>query len=369
MNNQNPYNRDPISMAMGAFTGLCASHSQSITIKRGGGTFAISASFPWLSIASAMAQVSRGYNLNHYKREVYDKAREIYDAQEGKIVFYLPSPSASGVSTLDVATALGGGFHEFGHALCDEAGGAFPTFAQFEAKVGKYILDDVDYQSASPHQITNLLADMRLEPGFVLVHPHTRGRFHAVQRWCHQLEEGVRGQDKASDFKMAMRDLGKGWRDEDAEKVYSEYSTEAIALVDQTRSIWEVVRPTNTNWKETAHLPVSQMVLLINEIHDLLKNPPPPKQSQDQGEGQDPGEGQEQGEGQSQGDSQDEGEGQSQGEGGIDPDLLKNLLDGRGEALDPSKGMSQDVREQEAKLGHTLYIPNGKEIQYRKLFK
>ena len=76
---------------------------------------------------------------------------------------------------------------------------------------------------------------------------------------------------------MALRDKGKGWRDEAAEKVYQEYSQEARDLVDQLEPIWSQVLKRGT-LEDTAHLPLAVGLKLLNEIADLVKEPEPPEE-------------------------------------------------------------------------------------------
>ncbi len=47
-------------------------------------------------------------------------------------------------------------------------------------------------------------------------------------------------------------------------------------------------------------------------------------------------------------------------------DDIEKILNGQGEALDPSKAMAQDVEKNKKDLDHELYIPNGSKPIYRK---
>ena len=225
---------------------------------------------------------------------------------------------------------------------------------------------------------------------------------------------------------MALRDKGKGWRDEAAEKVYQEYSQEARDLVDQLEPIWSQVLKKGT-LEDTAHLPLACGLKLLNEIADLVKEPEPPEgdgpsnpdgegsgsgsskgdSSDDEGDGGSQGSGDEEGEeGDSsgsgdededgdgdagsgdedeEGDSSDgegEGDGDSSGsgdegqgdtnpqggkEGNLDIEKISPLLDGDGDALNPSSAMDENIRVVEKKYGHKVYVPNEKKIIYRKL--
>jgi hypothetical protein len=46
---------------------------------------------------------------------------------------------------------------------------------------------------------------------------------------------------------------------------------------------------------------------------------------------------------------------------------IERLLEGEGEALDPSSAMRKEVRANAKKLDHVLYIPNGVKPIYKKL--
>ena len=254
--------------------------------------------------------------------------------------------------------------------------------------------------------------------------------FFAIQRWVHRLEEPNRGQTFAGDFLMALRDKGKGWRDEAAEKVYQEYSQEARDLVDQLEPIWSQVLKKGT-LEDTAHLPLACGLKLLNEIADLVKEPEPPEgdgPSDPDGEGSSSGSGggssngdpsdpedsdddssgsggdedengdedssgsggdssdEEEGkqgdsdsesedgdsdsdEGESSGGKDQQGEGSPQGgtEGSLDIEKISSLLDGYGDALNPSSAMEENIKVVEKKYGHKLYVPNERKIIYRKL--
>jgi len=231
----------------------------------------------------------------------------------------------------------------------------------------------------------NVTADMRLEPGMALLFPETSSRFEAIQDWVFEIESKVRGTTVPSDFLMCLRDMGKGWRNETALKVYEEYSTEARDLVDSLKTEWQQLRPTHTKWEETAHLPVRVAVQIINSLHSLLED-----KRKDDGKGKGKGKGKGEGEGEGKGEGKDEGkdegegvdDGSGDGEGeenktpspkggrkGISLEDLDNILKGQGEALDPSSAMSERVKENKQNLDHELYIPNGIKPTYRSMWK
>lgn len=47
--------------------------------------------------------------------------------------------------------------------------------------------------------------------------------------------------------------------------------------------------------------------------------------------------------------------------------MIRDLLDGVGEALDPGSAMEKQVRVVEKKLGHKIYDPSNDKVEYRKL--
>jgi hypothetical protein len=266
----------------------------------------------------------------------------------------------------------------------------FPSYSEFEKKVARYLDQSVPYEDADMKKWANVTADMRLEPGMALLYPDTEGRFYSVQDWVFGLEAEVRGQGVPSDFMMALRDSGKGWRNEKALKVYEEYCEEARQLVEDLKPVWKTLKPTHTRWEETAHLPLVVAIQIINKLHDLLK------EKQEEGEGEGQGEGQGEGEGQGkegkgkpqEGDDGTPSEGGGDGEGGdLDPtdsksnrsreggkkgiklEDLEKILKGEGKALDPSSAMKQDVQNKLPQLPHELYVPNGKGVVIRSMFK
>ena len=48
-------------------------------------------------------------------------------------------------------------------------------------------------------------------------------------------------------------------------------------------------------------------------------------------------------------------------------DEIRRVLQGQGQALDPSSAMTQEVQKNRVKLDHDLYIPNGSKVIYRNL--
>ncbi len=374
MNPKKYYERDPLSFCEGAFKGLTQMLPRGVRVVRSGGTFAVSSSFPWLIFAHSLNEIEQKYRVNKsdWLYSIYEDAKSRFARAPKTSTLYLPAPSAAGVSSINAAAGVGGGVHEAGHIICDVAMSQFPSFKEFEEKLGAHLVFNIEYHKCDMAKWVNVCADMRLEPGMSMLFPETEHRFFAVQSWVHELERPGRGKQVPSDFLMALRDAGKGWISEDSKKVYAEYSQEARDLVDLLKPIWSSLRPKNTNWVESAHQPVYAAIEIINALSQLLKEPKNPKGGgKGQGQGDEQGEqGGEQGEQeQGQGDEQDgKSQGNEKGNSPIDLDDIRKLLDGQGDApLDPSSAMKKEVSENSEKLDHELYIPNGAEVIYRKL--
>jgi len=366
--------RDPLSFAKGAFEAL-TTMLKGISVQRHGGTFAISASFPWLVFGRAIqdVQASDYTTKERWLKAIYQDALHKFQTSPDNATLYLPAPSAAGVTTINASAGVGGGVHEAGHAICDCANGRFPTYEQFRTKVGRHLEITIPYSDCNLPKWVNVTADMRLEPGMALSYPEVEHRFHAIQTWCHELEAEVRGQEVPSDFMMALRDSGKGWVSEESKAVYDQYGQEARDLVDYLRPIWQELKPTDTDWESSAHLPVYVAVEVINALHKLLKEPKGQGKGKGKGQGQGKGKGDPQ-EGQGKGNPQ-EGKGdpkegkdpqQEAGKSPMSLEDIKRLLEGQGQALDPNSAMKQEVNKNKQQLDHELYIPNGSKPIYRK---
>ena len=213
--------KDPLRFAEGAFEALTLM-LQDIKVVRQGGTFAISASFPWLVFGRSIQEVesSQHTTKERWLQTIYQDALGKFQMSPDNATLYLPAPSAAGVTTINASAGVGGGVHEAGHAICDCANGRFPTYEQFRTKVGRHLDFTIPYGDCNFPKWVNVTADMRLEPGMSLEFPEVEHRFHSIQSWCHDLESEVRGQKVASDFMMALRDSGKGWINADFDYMY-----------------------------------------------------------------------------------------------------------------------------------------------------
>ena len=361
--------RDPLSFAKGAFEALTLM-LKDIKVVRQGGTFAIASAFPWLVFGRAIqdTRASDYSSKEQWLKAIYRDAQYKFQSSPDTATLFLPAPSAAGVTTINASAGVGGGVHEAGHAICDCANGRFPTFEQFRSKVGRHLDMNIPYHESNMPKWVNVTADMRLEPGMALAYPEVEHRFHAIQTWCHGLEAEVRGQKVPGDFLMALRDAGKGWVNDESEAVYAEYQQDARDLVDYLKPIWSELKPRNTDWADSAHLPVYVAVEVINALHKLLKDPPDGGGGGGGGNGKGKGDPQDQGKGGGQGDPQDpQDPQQSAGKSPMSLEHIKRLLDGEGEALDPNSAMKQEVNKNKQLLDHELYIPNGAKPIYRKL--
>ena len=369
---KNYHSRDPLSFASGAFKGLTTMLPKGVNVVRQGGTFAVSSAFPWLVFGRAIQDVhGEDYTTkDRWLRAIYQDAQYKFQSSPESTTLYLPSPSAAGVTTINASAGVGGGVHEAGHVICDCANGRFPTYEQFRTRVGRHLDQKIAYHKCNFPKWVNVTADMRLEPGMSLEFPEVEHRFFSIQEWCHQLEAEGRGLRVPGDFLMALRDSGKGWINDDSKQVYSEYKQEARDLVDYLKPIWSELKPRNNDWESSAHLPVYVAVEIINALQKLLEEPEKKGKGKGKGKGQGKGECQGQGNEPSdekgQGQGKDKAEGKEAGKSPMSLDDIKRLLDGEGEALDPSKAMEQEVNKNKQHLDHELYIPNGAKPVYRK---
>jgi hypothetical protein len=348
------HKRDPLSFAEGAFKGLTSLLPKGVSVVRQGGTFAVASAFPWLVFGRSIQATPYGAfygSKEQWLKAIYSDAQYKFQSSPNSTTLYLPAPSAAGVSTINASAGVGGGVHEAGHVICDCANGRFPTFEEFRSKVGRHLDSSIEYHQCDFPKWVNVTADMRLEPGMALEYPEVEHRFHAIQTWCHDLEAEVRGQGVPNDFLMALRDAGKGWMSDESMAVYAEYQQEARDLVEYLKPIWSELKPRNTEWESSAHTPVYVAVEIINALSKLLKEPPPPPQPKGGGGGLG-------------------GFGTPTSGVGKTPmslEDIKRLLEGEGEALDPSKAMEKEVSKNAQHLDHALYIPNGFKPVYRKL--
>ena len=369
------HKRDPLSFASGAFKGLTTMLPKGVRVQRSGGTFAVSSAFPWLVFGRAIEDVRPHPHESKSKwlRNIYLDAKSKYNKSPETATLYLPSPSAAGVSTINASAGVAGGLHEAGHIICDRANCPFPSYDDFYRDIGRHLNPKVEYFKCNLPKWVNVCADMRLEPGMSLLYPEVDHRFHSIQTWVHELEKKVRGKDVPSDFMMALRDSGKGWISDESKTVYQQYDESARALVDMLKPIWSVLKPRNTDWDSTAYLPVYVAVEIINALQQLLEEPP--KKNKSGGEGGGGGGDGEKQEGESEkgdsGDSSKKDKNDEQGNGaGTAPmslDEIRRVLQGQGQALDPSSAMTQEVQKNRVKLDHDLYIPNGSKVIYRNL--
>lgn len=365
------HKRDPLSFAQGAFKGLTSMLPKGVNVVRQGGTFAVSSKFPWLVFGRSIGQIE--FDCSYMTKQswlskIYNDARSKFDSSPDQTTLYLPAPSAAGVTDINASAGVGGGVHEAGHVICDNANGKFPSYETFYQKLGRHLEMTVPYTKCNLPKWVNVCADMRLEPGMALEYPEVEHRFHAIQTWCHNLEAEVRGRRVPSDFMMALRDSGKNWVSDESKQVYSEYDKKARDMVDHLKPIWQELRPRNKDWASSAHLPVYVAVEVVNALHKILEEPPEKGQGKGQGQGQGNCQGQSNDQSNDPGDkSEKSGEDTTAGKEAMSLDDIKRLLEGEGEALDPSSAMRKAVQKNKQQLDHDLYIPSGQKPIYRKL--
>ena len=322
MNKQvNPYGKDhPYTSVKGAFYSLLSQLPNNVTssVQYNGKTFAINGRFKYLNF-------SRGI-MRYHPDQVHRQVKEDWSLpHKGQVTLFLPSSFFLNLCGLSVAEAIAGGLHEGGHALCDLGGIDIASQEEFNKYIKPFIVHSPTfYAKMDLSKWVNVIADGRLERGVGMLMPATKFYFFSIQRWVHRLEAEVRGKSLASDFMMALRDSVKGWKDDYSQEVYAEYLEEARDLVEKVRPIWEKVIPTDVNWEETAHLPLSVALEMCNALYDEaqeLSQPqgqPDPQEDESGGEGSPSGGSNEEGGDSSSGQGDEEGgEGSSSGSGNV----------------------------------------------------
>jgi hypothetical protein len=415
----NPYQqKHPYSKIRGAFYSVLSQMPEDVrtSVTHSGQTFAISGTFKYLDFSTFICST--------YKDHVYSSLINNKTVKKD-VTLYIASEFVLNVCGLSSSEAIAAGLHEGGHALCDMAGSDYPSRQEFDQHILPYITNGPSvYLNAELGKWVNVLADGRLENGIAMQFPDTKRYFYAIQRWVHRLEAEGRGENASSDFMMALRDAVKGWDEDSAREVWEEYLPEARDLVEKLKPIWSKVLPKNTNWSKTAHLPLQAALEIVNVIKDEFENEKQDQQgqgsedqesksqgqdSESQGQGSDDQDSDAQGsesqgsgdqdsddqgsgdqgsddqgsddqgqEGQGSDDQGQEGQGQEgqgsddQGQEGQDSskkgtlEMLEDLLNGHGKALDPNSAIEENIRQVEEKLGHKIYVPNNKPMTEEK---
>ncbi|NDB65776.1 MAG: hypothetical protein EB168_08935, partial [Euryarchaeota archaeon] len=209
------------------------------TPHRGGMTFAVSGSFPYLGVASAIAEASR-YGWRSVD-EMLAYAGSSVKPKTESAVFY-PTQEACVMANLDPRAGIGGLAHEAGHVIYDMAGEEV-RWAEMLPRV-KPLIERLEKLGklntlSGLHQWVNVCADIRLERMLGHDLPNTAPRLKAIQSWVHEMEKSMRD-DKSenslpSHIMCAVRDYGKGW----GNPVWNEYSEEARNLVGAVKHIIE----------------------------------------------------------------------------------------------------------------------------------
>jgi len=394
---QHNYSFDPLSPAEGALRGFHdALGKQGVKVKRGGDGFAISAKFPYLNLAQHIERLM--YNADQVNapttgEEVVREAHRLanqkswYHVDETNLIM-LPSEASASTSSLDPSGGIGGAEHEIGHALYDMAN----VSISIEEKV-KNLAPTIDrmlnkgYKPKNLHRWTNVTADMRLERWLVKQYPLSQPRLGATQRWVYKLEQPVR-KDLSKDafpshVMMYLRDVGKGHYNSDYRKIITEYHPQAVALVDSLDYLWRQLVPRSDDTvRDTVHLPLLIALSLMEAIEDGKAKPPqpkPPKPPTEPGEPTDePGEPGEPTDEPSEptdepteGDDESDEPSEPSNQGG-DPcgeKEIEDLLNGKGEALDPSSAYEKDKQANRKKIDHDIYAGSGEKfVTKSKLF-
>ena len=406
---QHKYSFDPLAPALGALRGFHeALGKQGVKVRRGGDGFAISAKFPYLNLANHIESLMNNADMTNAPttgEEVVREAHRLantsnwYTPQDTNLIM-LPSEASASTSSLDPSAGIGGGEHEIGHALYDMANVSISV----EEKV-KNLAPTIDrmlnkgYKAKNLHKWTNVTADMRLERWLVKEYPLTQSRLGAIQRWVYKLEQPVRKdltpQAFPSHVMMYLRDMGKGHYNMDFRKVVQEYHAQAVSLVDSLDYLWKQLIPRDDDTvRDTVHLPLLIALSLMEAIEDGKANPPPPKPPKGKkgkppegdgptaptdgdgdeptdGDGDDPTDGGDDGDDPTDGDDGDEETQQPSNQGGdpIGEKELDDLLNGSGEALDPSSAYEKDKQQNRQKIDHQVYAGSGEKfVTKSKLF-
>ena len=351
-------NKDPLDVAVGSFSGMAGQDLKNkVKVARMDKTFAVIATFPYLSLTRF---ISQGVDF----RGIVGKREELVRDLSKPIEVILPSRQASQLSGLSRVSALGGAEHELGHILIDMGGSYIPHESELKARgLDKLITQfqnhkDYEKLKTALHKWVNVLADVRLERFMGVLYEPTRSRFHAVQTWVHDLEkEGrISGQLGVGGSLMCIiRDLGKGWHNPMQKEVLEDYKTiypSSWEVVESTKAIWSKVIPSASCTEEdvasSVHLPLVVAMELLMAIADLIE-----KEKQGSGKGKGKGKGDaKQGEGEEGG---DEGQGDKVEGAGRQGRITDTYDLNDGQALDPNSAMTQAVENAEKTLDHKVY--------------
>ena len=173
------YNYDPMGPGSGAFKSL--TREMDFQPHRGGDTFAISGSFPYLNIASAMSQhASHYYDNNAVEIDQWLDGLSHHLRGQSNAQLYFPSQEAASASKITPSAGVGGLAHEAGHAIYDMCGHA-PRLEEMKPLVKPYLeklqaerkLDSI----RGLHQWVNVCADIRLERMSAHDFPNLQTRF------------------------------------------------------------------------------------------------------------------------------------------------------------------------------------------------
>ena len=345
-------NKDPLDVAVGSFSGMAgADIKNKVRVARDGTTFAVIATFPYLSLTRF---ISKGADFSELLRGIEKLVPDL----DKPIDVILPSQQASKLSGLTRVSALGGAEHELGHILIDMGGSYLPNASELKARGVDAMLSkfkahkDFEKLKTALHKWVNVLADIRLERFMGVLYEPTRSRFHAIQTWVHELEKEGRESSAlpaGGSLMCIIRDLGKGWNNPLQQEVLSQYKTlypQSWEMVEKTKPIWSKVIPkqdcTEEDVRQTVHLPLVVAMELLMELADLIEVEPPSSKGSKKGGKDGKGEG-----------GSEDGDGEAgYGKVGKITDTYQ-LNDGQ--ALDPSSAMKEAVKRAESKLDHKVY--------------
>jgi len=303
------YKADTLDMGRGAFQALC--DSKGVEIVRSGTTFAVSAFFPVLSLSHMIGRfrsLSQNEILHCNLETLFDEYQVYLKRKQGnnKVKLILPSVEASQIVSIDRAIGLGGGSHEVGHIICDQAGRDLsPTIAQKIIPIYKEFAEKKFNLFKVLGRWSNVCADIRLEKMMSKLYPESSVRFQSIQEWIwNDLESQARlsgqmGQNPANCIALMIRDLGKDHKSKSQQRVFNEYATLypnlwQVAL--SVKPLWEQLQVSIKEYttfkkkadmeaeiEKTVHLPLTiamQILMSLQLPKDDQQTPPQPPQDQ-----------------------------------------------------------------------------------------
>lgn len=355
------YKHDPLAAGEGAFKALIT--NLKFTAKRGGASFAVSGTWPWLSPVQALDS-ARVDSANPMPSAMGAIRRRMAQEKVEEVVFY-PSATAAAQAKITAEVGLGGLAHEAGHYLCDRVNLPHSeaeiekAFAPYLNALGKWaVAEGMTYVPlGGVGRWANILADIRLERLLAREYPLLAVRFRSVQEWIGGLEKIDPSNEDPKLLGACIRDLGKRWLT--TAEVEAIYHPDIIAKAEQLRPLWDFSHFEGEEWDKSLAWPAVNALAMMLALLEGGEPPEPPKPPQppkgrkpvekgpekgpdggggDDGEDDDD-EGKEKGKGKGKGKEKGEekGKGKGKGKGGDDEGD-----DGEGEGDDGEGDLNPD---------------------------